>query len=534
MTPDRHKSEKVTFAYRGSTHLTLVAFATILLFIKNAPLFLAGQFVSEDAFYFYETAYNADWLTAITTPYAGYLHVLPMLLAEFLWQVPFAVLPWVNHAVALTLCVTLLSWFYTPYCRKLLPSDGARAACVVIMALAPYQPNLGMLLGLHWYLSFAMGLILLSDLPRRPAAIGALALLVVLSAWSAPATIVLIPVAVVRWWLWRKDVRRYVPLSFAAASIAYALAIQFVFKPGSSQPGFADIGVAIQASYIMLTEGLLINSIWGLGLGRSLPAIVALLLQIALVAGIVAGLWRGRRSPHAWLGVLLIGIGGLMLGLAMLRGFQSALIVKMDAPAAERYLATPSFYLWSGLFILGAPWIATFSRRAQTLARLGLAIVAGLLIWAAPPLSGSTPLSEAFPHAPKARLLAEYEARIAAGGQAETLALPGWTPIECMRLEIGGGRECTEGESLECIFGSDLITLENGHYQVDWLGALEPIEGAWYRHETLGVIAPIGYEKGYYWFQDPTGQRYLSGAAIYPRMFEYPPKNMIWTRPKKD
>lgn len=515
-------------------HLALVGFLALLLFLKNAPLFLAGQFVSEDAFYFYETAYNADWLTALTTPYAGYLHVLPMLLAELLWNVPFAVLPWVNHGVALMLCVLSLSWFYTPYCRKLVPSDGARAACVLLMALTPYQPNLGMLLGLHWYLSFAAGIILLSDLPRRPAAVAALAVLLVLAAWSSPATVVLIPIALIRWWLWRKDPRRYVPLAFAAASIAYALAIQFVFKPGSPQPGFAELGVAAEAGYIMLTQGLLLDSLWGRGLADSLPGIVASILPFAVVLGIAFVTWKQRRSAHAWLGVLLLGVGTLILALAMLRGFQSALIVKTGEPAAERYLATPGFYFWAGLFVLLAPFTETLGQRTRALTCIGIAGFAGLLVWDAPRLSGNTPLSEAFPHAAKAKRLAEYESRIAAGAQPETLALPGWTPIECMRLEIGGGRECPEGGSLECIFGQDLKRLGEGHFRVDWLGELRHIEGAWYRHATLGTIAPLSYQKGYYWLQDASGQRHLTGPAIYPRMFKYPPPKMIWVRSKRD
>lgn len=530
MTIHADSTRKGLFAYSGRMHLGLVIFLTLLLFIKNAPLFLAGQFVSEDAFYFYETAYNVDWLTAITTPHAGYLHVLPMLLAELLWNVPFAVLPWVNHGVALLLCVSLLSWFYTPYCRNLVASDGARAVCVVLIALTPYQPNLGMLLGLHWYLSFAVGLILLGDLPRKPTAVAALSVFLVLAAWSAPATVVLIPVALVRWWLWRQDVRRYMPLAFASASIAFALAIQFVFKPGSAQPGFAELGIAIEASWIMFSQGLLMESVWGCGLGRSLPAVP---LQLVLPGIIMTAMWRRRTSLRTWLGLLLVGIGALMLGLAMMRGFQSALIVKLGEPVAQRYLATPGFYLWSGLFVLLAPWVDGAGQRSRRLTLLGLVGMAGLLIWKAPPLSGAMPLSEAFPHGPKAKLLAEHEARIAAGGQPETLALPGWTPIECMRLKIGGGRECPEGATLDCIFGEDLLRLDQTRYRVAWLGELHQIAGAWYRHDILGVIAPLGYEKGYYWFQDTTGQRYLSGPAIYPRTFEYPPRNVIWARSKK-
>lgn len=533
MEPLPDQSRARCLAYSGKMHLCLVGFVSLLLFLKNAPLFLAGQFVSEDSFYFYETAYNADWWTAISTPYAGYLHVLPMLLAELLWQVPFAILPWVNHVVALVLCVLLLSSFYTPYCRKLVPSDGARAACVLLMALTPHQPNLGMLLGLHWYLSFAAGLVLLSDIPRKPAAVAALAVFMVLTAWSAPAAVVLIPVALVRWRLWRKDLRRYVPLAFAVASIAYAMAIQFVFKPGSSQPGFAEVSVAIEAIYIMATQGLLLDSIWGAGVGRHLPALPALLLQVAVVGAIITFTWKGRRSGRTWIGILLIGIGGLVLGLAMLRGFQSALIVKTGEPVAGRYLATPGFYLWAGIFVIMAAWMSVLNRRGQLLALGALTGVASLLSLGAPALSGDTPLTEAFPHAAKAERLAAYEARIAAGAQPETLALPGWTPIECMRLDIGGGRACPGGGSLECIFGKDLERLGAGYYRVEWLGELRHIEGDWYRHEKLGAIAALSYQKGFYWLQDATGQRYLTGPAIYPKLFEYPLRNKVWVRAKR-
>jgi len=516
--------------YSLRKHLILIGALVIALLVKNAPLFLAGQFVSEDSFYFYATAYNLPLVESLTTPYAGYLLVLPMLLAELLWNVPFEFLPWINSLTALCISTALLSWLYTPHCRNLIQSDGLRLACVIILAFTPFQPNLGMLLGLHWYLAYFLGIFLLCELPKRRFAITASCCFVVLAAWSTPASIVLIPVACYRWWMLRKDVTRHIPLCFAAASIAYVIAILFAFKPASSQQHMAALSTAVLASFKMLHEGILLQSILGVKLGTTLPNPLTAIIKLSIGAVLASAFWRGRKEATTQRAAVLLCVGLCMLGLTMLRGHQSRLILEANGLHSERYLTTPSFYIWAVIFTLAAPYInrATSTTKAPQL-WLYTASLGGLflLIYGAPPLSGKTPIEQAFPHQAKADALAAYERKFELSGQGETLALPGWTPIESMRLKIGGGRICKQPTELSCIFGNELQQIDEQHYRVDWLGEFERIDDDWIEHESWGRIAVIGYDEGFYWFQAPDGQQYLSGPAIYPKRFEYPIKGAI-------
>jgi len=511
--------------YTRSKHLGLILGLVACLLLKNFTLFQAGQFVSEDSFFFYATAYNKSWIGSVTTPYAGYLHVLPMILAELLWNVPFQVLPWVNFLVALCLSTFLLSWLYTPYCRRLIPSDAHRFTCVILIACTPFQPNLGMLLGLHWYLSFFLGVFLLSDLPEKPLYVCIGGCIVVIAAWSSPASIVLIPFAIHRCWTLKTKNAHYIPLAFAAASIAYIVTILLVFKPNSGQPNMAAPLTAIAASFKMLHEGILLQSIFGTQMHHWGGSLFASLLKLTVVGTVISALWLQRRRVAAKYAIAFLFIGMSMLGLTMLRGHQSMLILEAEGLHSERYLTTPTFYLFTALFILFSQAILrTLKQGRATQVTLSFGVIAWLclLVYKSPPLHGDTPIESAFPHHEKARILKQYERRFAEGGQAETLALPGWTPVETMRLKIGGGRLCKTPTMLTCIFGDELIQLSADTYTVSWLGTFKIIDEDWLQHHEWGLTRILGYQGGFYWFQDANRQRYLSGPAIYPRRFEYP------------
>lgn len=516
-------SEFLKYSFR--THLGLIALLVLVLFLKNAPLFLAGQFVGEDSFYFYETAYNQPWYLAVTTPYAGYLHVLPMLLAELLWNLPFSILPWSNHIVALFLCVGALSWFYTPFCRSLIESDNVRAGVVCFLALMPFQPNLGMLLGLHWYVAFTVGLILLGELPRRHFGTISISVFAVLSAWSSPSTIVLIPIAVIRWWLLRSDRRRILPMSFLIASLSYLLAILWLFKPMSSQSHYADYLVAAQATWQMFHEGLFLRAIVGLGFADFIPSIVKAVLQVTAFFALIWFSWRQRQSPRIWLGLCMIVVSLMILILTMFRGHQSALVLKTDLLLIERYLTTPAFYFMTGVAVLLAPYMKHISRYLLVIL---YSVCLLFLFWGATPLSGKYPLDLAFPHRDKVKALKKYDKMYLSGEiEGETLAMPGWTPYQAMRLRIGGGRYCENPDSLSCIFGKKLTVLTEGKYEVDWFGTFDVVDRNWLNHEELGRIKMLGYSRGFYWYMDKLGQRYVTGPAIYPNCLTFPPKGMF-------
>jgi hypothetical protein len=510
----------------------------LVYFLKDAPLFLSGQFIAEDSFYFFEKAYNLQLWESIQTPYAGYLHVLPMLLAELLWLLPFKILPWANHGLALVINACFVAFFYHPACRRLMPEDGFRFWTVVFLALIPFQPNLGMQLGLHWYAAFFTGIFLLSNLPAKSGSITFFSLLLVLIAWSSPATIVFLPLAAYRFWETRKQPARFTPLCFAAASLSYAAAIFFIFKPLSTQRGSAEWPTVLDAFAVMLQEGVLTRSLFGVGAIDLLHAPLRIGLSTLVALSLIWLLWIRRKHLYGRLAGICLLAGMLILVMTMLRGYQAISISNggQEWLRNSRYLTVPSLFTMTALAMLVAPSFRKwhqFNGWSQRLTPIVAAGLAGLLLWERPPIhAASGLLAQAFPHSRKVEVLRGYEQRHAAGaGQAESLALPGWTPIERMKLQVGGGRKCHDSHSLACIFGPDLERVGPREYELLWLGRFTQLDQDWILHEHWGRVAPMGYSGGFYWFASPDRDFFLSGPAIFPRRLPYPPVGTEWRVP---
>lgn len=521
------------FRYTVPRHLSLIAVIGALLFVRNQALFCASQFVAEDSFYFYATAYNKPFLESLATPYAGYLHVLPMALAEFLWHLPFEVLPLANHVVALLIDAACLSWIFTPSCRPLIQSDGFRLACAPLLAVVPFQPNAGMLLGIHWYLTFLLTLLVLGELPQRAPAIACACALAVIGTWTAPGAIVLVPIAFARWFLNQKHPGRHFLLALGTAATAHAVLAVAVFRPATGSIYTPGLDVAWKAFGKMLADGLLVPSLIGTRLGYALAEGVvgdAFACSVAIVFGFV--LWLRRRGRSAPLAMVLLAVACGILFLTMMRGHQSSLLLVRSDIRLERYLTVPTLLMWTAILVLAAEWTAAGPGRGV---RLGLGVAgagfAAVFHITEPKLANSDRLAEAIPHEGKVQLLREYERRYAERGEPETLALPGWSPIECMVLEIGGGRECDAPADLHCVFGPTLQTRGERRYVVDWFGEFTRSEDGSIVHPRLGRLQVLGFGRGLYWLADDSGQAFLTGPAFYPRLVRWPPEGLIGVGP---
>ena len=519
-TVDRH------LEYTWWKHLILVLVLVSVLFCSHRQLYLAQQLISEDSFIFFQTAYNKPFFASLSTPYAGYFHVLPMLLAELMWTLPFLLIPIVNHIVALLLSTSMLSWFYSPYCRKVIRGDGYRFMAVIILALLPFQPNLGMLLGLHWYFSFFVGLLLISDFPVQRVKILGLCLFLIVGAWSSPMAVIWIPLAGYRYYTDRKNISRYLCLCFVAATVIHAIVIVAILKPGSSQAEYANVVTAFLACGKVGWDELLRAGIFGLPITNSL---LRFPFQIFAVIGLFSSAilcWRRNIRND---GIAFIAYAGLALFLSMIRGHQSEAYLTLGI-SIVRYLTVPSLLLMTALLIfvdriLSGTQVRFARAENQVFFILFTLVILHVFNLRIP--QSVTFTETAVAHESKVRIFEYFEKRFENGGQAETVAFPGWTPVEVMRLNIGGGRTCVNPESLECIFGQDLEFLGDNNYQVFWLGRFSILSGNWIHLSDWGKVEVVGYSSGYYWFRKPDGDLFLSGPAIYPRRFSYPIKGFL-------
>lgn len=75
-------------------HLVLWAVVFLIIAWRLPEYWQSGEFVGEDAWVFFANAYNKDWTVSIFTPYAGYFHLLPRILAELFSSLPIVYQPY--------------------------------------------------------------------------------------------------------------------------------------------------------------------------------------------------------------------------------------------------------------------------------------------------------------------------------------------------------------------------------------------------------------------------------------------------------
>lgn len=164
---------------------------------------------SEDGVIFIPQALAGSSWDAITTSYAGYLHVAPRLISELVAALPLTIAP-IALAVMSGVVVASIGLLVYLASAASIPSRAFRVvigSAVVLMPLA-HEEYLANIANIHWALLFgAFVVIFWRPTTRREAGVGSL--VVALAALSDPLALFLVPVAVVRLFAlngWRQHV----------------------------------------------------------------------------------------------------------------------------------------------------------------------------------------------------------------------------------------------------------------------------------------------------------------------------------------
>lgn len=155
----------------------------------------------------------------LVTPYDGYLHTVPRVVAELMSVLPLTWAP-AGFAVFAALSRTVIALVVFAASGGYLRSTPVRVALASLVVVLPAANSeaLGNLENLHWFLLFGAFWALL----WRPSARGANGLavsLVLAAALSSPLAFLLLPLAVLRLWLptWRE---RWVAVALGVGSLA--------------------------------------------------------------------------------------------------------------------------------------------------------------------------------------------------------------------------------------------------------------------------------------------------------------------------
>ncbi|GAA3893947.1 hypothetical protein GCM10022381_39490 [Leifsonia kafniensis] len=260
---------------------------------------------AEDARDFLGDAVRDGPIAALFTPYAGYLHTVPRIIAGVTEQVA-PVDAWAM-AMAGASCVVVggVAALVFICARDSVPWGPARVILASITVLIPHAPHevLGNTANLHWYFLWLMPWLLLYR-PRSRVGAWLLGCVTLLAALTEIQMVLFLPLLL---WKWR-DRRRLPVRILYLVGIGIQIATTLIAPRGASQG--APIG------FVSLVDGYLINAVMTVWFS-SAPAIGHLLTTFGSLSGVVLllpffaaaawGWWRGSPVQRVTILTLLLG-----------------------------------------------------------------------------------------------------------------------------------------------------------------------------------------------------------------------------------
>jgi hypothetical protein len=329
----------------------LAAMAYPLLFPLGRVHF--SHLWAEDGQIFLGGAANDSFPRVLFQPYAGYLHVLPRLIAEVVTVLPVG---WwaaavclaaaaVRAALALTVFIASAGHSRNPAVRLLL------AAAIVVLPVGNLE-TINNLANLHWYIPIAALWLLLSR-PRTRVGNVLVAVALFLLVLSSPLSLLLVPIALLRFVL---DRRRDL---WPSIGVLAATAIQAVAIAHETRQRFpVDVPQAVataEARVPLVTftgpELALHVRHWALSLTSvvySWPGLLATMIALAIAARAVVRGGTLRRAATA----LCLGYAVATIGLNLFMNWGVGWM-RIDQPdyviQGQRYGVTACYFLFSAL-----------------------------------------------------------------------------------------------------------------------------------------------------------------------------------------
>ena len=295
---------------------------------------------AEDGTVFLAGAYRESTLDAIASPYAGYLHVVPRLLAEIVSLLPVSAAA-AGLAVSAALVTGLLALLVYVASGSALESPWARflASAVVVLVPVGQEEIPNSIANLHWPMLYALFWVLL----WRPAVGWVKPVIVLLIVLSDILTVVFLPLVLWRWW---KQRDHFTLAAFGAGLAAQAATVLF----GQGERAFTPEPVmwapwwAIRA----VPTGLLGERWFGADVDMRWLILAAVAWVVLAVFVLAAFAWRSpseepRHRAFAW----RIAAVGVVHCVAVY-----ALPVAMSGQATSRYAAAPAMLMIAALAVL--------------------------------------------------------------------------------------------------------------------------------------------------------------------------------------
>jgi hypothetical protein len=197
----------------------VAALAACLLFLRGVPRLRDAALHHEDGQIFLSQAHNGG-VAAFVKPYAGYLHLIPRMVAAVLEPFPVTAAPVLYAVAALLVHVVMLTPALSARLEWIIPGQMLRAVLFALLCLMPpLWEVLGNIANLIFVGGISLLLLMLSDDPRSGSGrAGELAAVAALGL-SGPLIVFFVPWFV---WRWRRTRSRH---SRAVVAVGVAAAL---------------------------------------------------------------------------------------------------------------------------------------------------------------------------------------------------------------------------------------------------------------------------------------------------------------------
>ncbi len=299
----------------------IVLTCAAILVARSPDQFTTPKLIAEDGNIFFADAFNYAPIAAILTPYSGYWHLIPRLIAEAGSFLPLDVVPLFYAFCALVLSSVALSWFYLPNFRNVVVNDDLRLLFVLLLVLMPILDPPLLIAYSQWQLALWGMLLVLMKPPRKLWVQWVLAFAYIAAQATAPVLFVLFPL-----WLWRmfkapsRAQRYWIAMILAGTLFMFIATLQVREPPQAVDWQFlvTDIarGVAFRyfvSPFLGLTLSNEIARVVGWPAIYVLAIIVAVVLALAVAAATKSAKNDSRRWIYLALAYIVVSTAALYL-----------------------------------------------------------------------------------------------------------------------------------------------------------------------------------------------------------------------------
>ncbi len=226
---------QLIFSRRCVKIFTIIC-VVVILALRGGDRLTHPQLWAEDGAVFFQDAYNLSFLQSISTPYAGYFHVLPRILAEVAMFFRLELIPLV-FVVSSFLVIAGCCSFFLLDSFDYLPLNLLQRSvfCVLLAAMPANDEILLRFVNMQWYIGVFCMLLVLMPPPRHWTMRIVYLLTWLLAAASAPLSALFLPCLAIKAWIdWRG---RYILLlsCLAIASIFVLIVKLRVLSSGAEE-----------------------------------------------------------------------------------------------------------------------------------------------------------------------------------------------------------------------------------------------------------------------------------------------------------